>query len=76
MATNAKTQLFDVVAVTIEAPNTVRLLDEGKDDENAGAVVNLAVMRRGVETEFYSIVPAGMYRDGDAWRGNGRDTDE
>lgn len=58
--------LFDVVAVGIDS-NVVRLLDTGKTKENAEAIVKLAVMRRGVNEEFFAEVPAGKYRDGDQW---------
>jgi hypothetical protein len=60
---------FDVVAVRIEAPHTVRLLDTNKTEAAAEGVVKFAVYRRGVETEFYAAVPAGKYIDGDTWEG-------
>ena len=63
-----KPPLFDVVAIRFDNLK-VRLLAEGKTLENAEAVVKFAVIRRGMETEFYSEVPAGLYRDGDDWRG-------
>jgi hypothetical protein len=34
--------------------------------------VTMAVMRRGVEEEFYSKVPAGAYHEGDEWTGKGK----
>ena len=40
-------------------------------EKNAEAVVNMAVMRKGVESEFFSEVPAGKYKEGDTWKGNG-----
>jgi hypothetical protein len=48
--------LFDVVAVEISTGAT-RLLESGKTKGNAEAVVKMAVMRRGVEEEFYKVVP-------------------
>ncbi len=60
---------YDVVAVNIDH-STVRLLGTNKTKENAEAVVKMAIMRRGVETEFYSEVPSGTYKEGDVWRGN------
>ena len=59
---------FDVVAVNIEN-NTVRLMAQGKDSANAEAIVRIAVMRRGVDEEFFSDVPSGKYKDGDKWTG-------
>jgi hypothetical protein len=44
---------YDVYAVSI-ATNERRLLAQDMDDRNAEAVIKLAVMRRGVETEFYT----------------------
>jgi len=72
MATKTKEQLYDVVAVTIERQCTVRLINGGQTRENAEAVQKMAVMRRGCDEEFFSVVPAGMYSDGEKWRGNGR----
>ena len=60
--------LFDVVAVRIEAPHTVRIMAERETERNAEAVVNMAIMRRGVGEEFYKEVPTGTYKDGDLLR--------
>jgi hypothetical protein len=65
-------RLYDVVAVTIKT-GKVRFLDQGKTLKNAEAIVNFAIMRRGVDEEFYSEVPAGTYKEGDEWRGDGDD---
>jgi hypothetical protein len=62
--------LYDVVAVNIQS-GRVRLMAEGKTRDNAEAVVTMAVMRRGVEEEFYAEVPAGAYHEGDDWQGKG-----
>ena len=63
--------LFDTVAVNIEA-NTVRFFGRDKTYANAEAIVNMAVMRRGVDEEFYSVTPAGFYKaEGEQWRGDG-----
>lgn len=61
--------LFDVVAVGLKT-NKVRMMAEGKTARNAEAIVNMAVMRRGVDEEFFSEVPAGRYKEGDEWRGS------
>lgn len=48
--------LFDVIAVNIET-GAERLIAEGKSERTAEAIVNLAVMRRGVEEEFFDTRP-------------------
>jgi hypothetical protein len=63
--------MYDVVAVNIQT-GRVRLMAESKDHDNAEAIVTMAVMRRGVEEEFYSKVPAGAYHEGDEWTGKGK----
>jgi hypothetical protein len=71
----------DVVAVKIESPHTVRILKQNLDENKTAmlrhgrtitepeAVIEMAVMRRGIETEFYAEVESGAYKDGDEWRG-------
>lgn len=61
-------ELFDVVAVNITTKR-VRLLAEHKTKRNAEAIVNMAVIRIGVDEEFYAPVLAGKYKDGDEWTG-------
>ncbi len=51
------TDRFDVIATNI-ATGARRILERNKDESNAEAIVRMAVMRRGVESEFYSVVPA------------------
>lgn len=53
-----KEQLFDVVAVNLTT-GAARHLDTGKTERNAEAIVSMAVMRRGVDEEFFKTVPAG-----------------
>jgi len=59
---------YDVVAVNISTQK-VRILAAQKSEENAEAIISMAVMRRGVGEEFYTEVPAGMYKEGDQWKG-------
>lgn len=59
---------YDVLAVNI-ATSKVRFLAQGKDERNAEAIINMAIMRRGVDEEFYTEVPAGSYKEGDAYKG-------
>lgn len=61
----ASTERFDVIAVALKG-GAVRVFAQNYDLPNAEAVIKFAVMRRGVDVEFYTIVaaPSG-YRDGD-----------
>ena len=58
----------DVLAVHLKT-GKVRILAHNKDEENAEAVVAMAVMRRGVEDEFFVAVPSNSYSEGELWRG-------
>ena len=49
-------ELFDVIAVEI-ATGKKRIIAENKTEEDAEAIVMMAVMRRGVEEEFFKAVP-------------------
>lgn len=48
--------LFDVVAVDLDTRQE-RVLATKKDRGDAEAVVKFAILRRGVDQEFYKIVP-------------------
>lgn len=50
------TDLFDVVAVNIKTGDK-RSMATDKTEANAEAVVKDAVMRRGVQEEFYMMIP-------------------
>lgn len=58
--------LYDVVAVNIRS-HVVRILEHAKDEKMADSVVQWAVMRRGVDSEFYVTVPAGTVAEGSNW---------
>lgn len=60
--------LYDVVAVNIETKR-IRLFGERETLPNAEAIINMAVMRRGVDEEFYAEVPTGKYAEGELWTG-------
>jgi len=60
--------LYDVLAVN-KATSKVRFLALDKTEKNAEAVVIMAVMRRGVDDEFYTEVKAGTYKEGDIYHG-------
>lgn len=53
----SKQPLFDVIAQNIKT-GAKRFLDKSKSEGNADAIVRMAVMRRGVDEEFYYTVPA------------------
>lgn len=65
----------DVVAVNIKT-DTVRVLATEKTRGNAEACVSMAVMRRGVDEEFFSLAQQAKYKDGDKWTGRGELPDE
>jgi hypothetical protein len=48
--------LYDVVAVNIKT-GTKRPLATDKTERDAEAVIKMAVMRRGVQEEFYMAIP-------------------
>lgn len=57
---------MDVIAVNLETKK-VRIFARGKDEKNAEAIVNMAVIRRGVDEEFYTTTPDGKYNEGDVY---------
>lgn len=61
--------MHDVVEVEIAAPNKVRVIAENKTEHAAETIVDMAVIRRGVEDHFYKVVDAGQYKDGDTLSG-------
>lgn len=64
--------MFDVVKVEyLREPSRVTVIARDKDARNAEAVVSLAVMRQGVNGQFFAVVAPDRYRDGDEWLGNG-----
>jgi hypothetical protein len=60
-------QLYDVLAVNIKSGLT-RVVAESKSQRNAERIVEMAVMRRGVEEEFFAEAPAGKFRNGSVWK--------
>ncbi len=57
------THLWDVIAVNIKTGEH-RVLEAGKTHANAEAVMSMAIIRRGVETEFYKLRPHGSVTNG------------
>lgn len=57
--------LFDVVAVNIET-GAERFLTQGVTEENAEACIAFAIMRRGLDEEFYKAVPTSLKHQGGA----------
>ena len=58
---------FDVVEVNMET-SVVKMMGFNKDEKNAEAILKFALMRRGGDDVFYSVEPAGIYRDGDKFK--------
>lgn len=51
--------LADVIEVSLDNPNDVkRVIAERKTPENAEAIVKMAVIRRGVETSYFTTRPS------------------
>lgn len=48
---------FEIVEVEIEPPHNERVMDVVMGERNAEAYINMAVMRRGVDTHFYKKRP-------------------
>ncbi len=57
-------KLYDVIAVSLRT-NKVRFMADRKTLNNAEAIEKMAVMRRGVDEEFFTTVPAGSFNEGD-----------
>ena len=72
-ASHPQVETYDVLAVNIKT-GIVRFMAQGKDERNAEAVVKMAVMRRGVDEEFYVAVKAGAYKESDKY-GEGKTND-
>ena len=54
---------YDVVAVNIKT-NKVRFFGQDKTLGNAEAIVKMAIMRRGLDKEFYAVVENGSHVEG------------
>jgi hypothetical protein len=59
-------ELFDVIAVSLTT-SKIRIFGQNKTARNAEAIINMAVMRRGCDEEFYTEAPAGKYKEGDTF---------
>lgn len=68
-------KLFDVIAVNL-CDHKVRIMATDLTAENSEAFVNIAIMRRGVEEEFFAAAPAGLYRTGDTYTWKGMSEEE
>lgn len=62
--------MFDVLEVKVADGYPVRVIATNKDEKNAEAIVSMAVHRRGIDGQFFTIVEAGKYADGDQWFGH------
>ena len=52
------TDLVDVVAVEIKQPHTRRIMERNLTPQDAWSFIKIAVIRRGVDSEFYTTQPA------------------
>lgn len=52
---------YDVVAVCCTEPHEERLIEDGVTKETAEVIVTMCVMRRGVDEEFFNVVPARVW---------------
>ena len=57
--------MVDVIEVEITSPHKVRVIAQNKTDADAEAIINMAVLRRGVESVFFTKTTVGSYQDGD-----------
>lgn len=57
---------FDVVQVNF-ATKAVTLMATNKSERNAEAIIDMAVMRRGIEEGYFTLAPAGRFKDGDTY---------
>jgi hypothetical protein len=67
MTITTEPQLFDVVAVEIGTGRVGHVLAERKSARDAEAILEMAVIRRGVVTHFYATAKAGAVKVGDSW---------
>lgn len=59
--------LYDALAVNIET-SKVRIFGQNKTLKNAEAISMMAIMRRGLDEEFYVEAPAGKFKEGDIYK--------
>lgn len=59
-------KMKDVLAVSTET-NKVLWVDGPKDEKNAEAIINMAIMRQGVRDRFFTTAKPGKYKDGDSY---------
>jgi len=57
---------WDVLSVNLET-HRVSIMKANQTLRNAEAVSDMAVIRRGCDTEFYPVRPAGAYQEGDTF---------
>ena len=66
MIQNTTTTRYDVIAVNKDT-RKVEVMAENKTLGNTEVAVMMAVSRRGVDTDFFAVVEAGTFRDGDTY---------
>jgi hypothetical protein len=64
----AQTPLFDVVSVRLFS-RKVGLIAQKKSQGEAQVIIGRMIARRGLDDEFFAVVPTDSYRDNDPWKG-------
>lgn len=59
--------MFDVIEVSIKSGKVLGFMTENKTKRTAEKIEEMAVIRRGVEDSFYTVVEAGKYKIGDTY---------
>jgi hypothetical protein len=62
----------DVLAIRLD-DYSVRFLAENENADDAEAIMNFAIIRRGLDEEFYAIRPHGEYKAGEKFGTKGTD---
>lgn len=61
-------EMYDVIAVTLKAPHTVRVIARNADEQHAEALIKLVTYWRDIDAKFYTKTPSGKYNNGDEYR--------
>ena len=59
--------MYDVVEVSTDTHKILSVIAQQKTKKNAEAIVEMAVIRRGVKNSFYAVVESGKRKEGDDW---------
>lgn len=59
--------MYDIIAID-KVTNVLRVLGENKSEENADAIVAMAISRIGSDEEIFVKTLAGQYKDNDIYK--------